>query len=168
MKTLSTKSFAASLLATVVLFGTLGAISGHTAYAVDEISITADAQTPNLAVQGYDVVSYQTPGEPVVGTARFEADHEGATYRFASQANLDAFIADPVRYAPAFGGFCAYGVSKGKKFDADPTAYTVVDGQLYLNLNKRIRKKWQKKQDKYIDQAETNWTTIQHTAIGDL
>ncbi|MGB3456313.1 MAG: YHS domain-containing (seleno)protein [Litorimonas sp.] len=168
MKTLSTNTLKTSLVATAALLGTLGALSAPVAHAADEVSITADAQASRLAVQGYDVVSYQTPGEPVVGAARFETEYEGATYRFSSQANLDTFTVDPARYVPAYGGFCAYGVAKGKKFDADPTAYTVENGQLYLNLNKKIQKKWLKKQDKYIDQAEANWPGIQNTAISDL
>lgn len=157
-----------TVVATAIALGTTSTLLTAPAFAVDEISITADATAQNLAVQGYDVVSYQTPGEPVVGSTQFATDYDGATYRFASQENLDSFTADPARFAPAYGGFCAYGVAKGKKFDADPEAYTVVDGTLYLNLNKRIRKKWAKKQDAYIDQAEGNWTEIEHVAASDL
>ncbi|WP_298914716.1 YHS domain-containing (seleno)protein [uncultured Algimonas sp.] len=156
------------IVATALALGATGAMITLPAFAADEISVTTTAQAPTLAVQGYDVVSYQTPGEPVEGLARFSADHDGATYRFSDQANLDAFTADPARFVPAYGGFCAYGVSKGKKFDADPEAYTVVDGRLYLNVSKRVRKTWLKKRDAHIDQAETRWTDIEHVAIGDL
>ncbi|GLQ20566.1 YHS domain-containing (seleno)protein [Algimonas porphyrae] len=158
-----------TVIATAIALGTTSAILTTPAFAIDEVSIagsTADA--PNLAVQGYDVVSYRSGDAPVVGAATYSAQFEGATYRFASQANLDTFNADPARFVPVYGGFCAYGVAKGKKFDADPLAYTVVNDRLYLNLNKKIQKKWLKKRDKYIDQAEGNWADIEHVAIGDL
>jgi YHS domain-containing protein len=156
-----------TLITTALAFGAVSTLTVTPAFAIDEVSISADAQAANLAVQGYDVVSYQT-GTPSKGSRAFTAEFDGATYRFASQTSLDTFQADPARYVPAYGGFCAYGVSKGKKFEADPLAYTVVDGQLYLNLNQKILKKWRKKQAKYIDQAENNWPEIRSTAIGDL
>lgn len=161
--------FKSTILATAIALGTTSALTVTPAFAVDEVSIAgATVDAPNLAVQGYDVVSYRTGDAPVVGTAKYNATFEGATYRFASQANLDAFNADPARFVPVYGGFCAYGVAKGKKFDADPLAYTVVNDRLYLNLNKKIQKKWLKKRDAYIDQAEGNWADIEHVAISDL
>ncbi len=153
-----------TLISTAIAFAALGTVSAP-AFAADEISFAgATAEAPNLAVSGYDVVSYQNAAAPSVGASRFAAQYDGATYYFSSQANLDAFNAAPATYVPAYGGFCAFGVSKGKKFDADPTAYTVVDGQLYLNLNHKILKKWRKKQDRYIEQADTNWPEIETVA----
>ena len=158
-----------SLVATALLLGSASLLSTAPAFAADEVSIAgATEQAPNLAVRGYDVVSYQAGGEPVVGASEFSADYEGGTYYFASQDNLDTFNANPARYVPAYGGFCAYGVSKGKKFDADPLAYTVVDDKLYLNLNKKIQKRWLIKRDKNIEKAEQKWPNIEHTAIDDL
>ncbi|MEM7727744.1 MAG: YHS domain-containing (seleno)protein [Pseudomonadota bacterium] len=154
-------------IATAIALGSISTLGAISAFAADEVSVTADAQAANLAIQGYDVVSYRS-GAPVEGAARFATDYEGATYRFASQDNLDAFTADPARFAPAYGGFCAYGVAKGKKFDADPLAYTVKNDRLYLNLNKRIQKKWLKKQEKYIGQAEINWPEIEHVSASEL
>ncbi len=154
------------LIATALAFGTLTTIA-PAAFAIDEVLVTADATASNLAVSGYDVIAYRT-GTPTEGSADFTAIFEGATYRFANQANLETFEANPARYAPAYGGFCAYGVSKGKKFEVDPTAFKVVDDVLYLNFNKRIQKKWAKKEDQYISKADTNWTNIRSTAVGDL
>ena len=156
-----------SVVITAIAFGTVGTLTVTPAFAIDEVLVTADTATPNLAVQGYDVISYRT-GTPTEGSRAFTADFEGATYRFASQANLDTFNTNPARYVPAYGGFCAYGVSKGKKFDVDPTAFKVVDDVLYLNYNKSIQKKWAKKQDKYIGKADGNWSNIRSTAVGDL
>ena len=158
--------FKTGLIATTIAFGALSAVSTP-AFAVDEVLVTADATTSNLAVSGYDVIAYRT-GTPTEGSAAFTTTFEGATYRFANQANLETFQSDPARYAPAYGGFCAFGVSKGKKFDVDPTAFKVVDDVLYLNYNKSIQKKWAKKADKYITKADTKWTDIRSTAVGDL
>lgn len=154
-----------SLIATALAFGTLSALP---AFAADEVNIAAKGQTAGLAVQGYDVISYRNNDAPLLGSAEFTAEYEGATYRFVSQDNLDTFNADPARFAPAYGGFCAYGVSKGKKFEIDPTAYKIVDDVLYLNFNKSVQKKWAKKSDQYITKAETNWTEIRDVAVDDL
>ena len=113
-----------------------------------------------LAVQGYDVVSYQTGKRPVRGTGHFVAVHDGATYQFASKANLDAFNADPERYVPAYNGFCAFGVSVGKKFIGDPEIYRVVDGRLYLNLDATIQDDWLKDVDGRIKSADSLWDEI--------
>jgi YHS domain-containing protein len=85
---------------------------------------------PGLAVHGHDVVAYFADGTPTAGSDEFAHVYDGATYRFASRANLDAFKADPAKYAPAYGGFCAYGVAVGKKFDGDPRFWKMVDGRL--------------------------------------
>lgn len=112
------------------------------------------------AVSGYDVVSYQTEKRPLRGNGHFVASHEGVTYIFANQANLDAFNADPARYVPAYGGYCAFGVSVGKKFVADPEVWRVVDGRLYLNLDARIQDDWLKDVPGRIKLANTNWREI--------
>lgn len=102
--------------------------------------VTADGKPAyGLAVHGYDVVAYFTEGKPVKGDARFAANQSHATYRFASQANLNAFKANPAKYEPAYGGYCAYGVSVGAKFDGDPALWKIVDGRLYLNLDPGIQ-----------------------------
>ncbi|MDG1687372.1 MAG: YHS domain-containing (seleno)protein [Gammaproteobacteria bacterium] len=94
------------------------------------------------AAQGYDVVSYQTGKRPIKGNGHFTAHHEGAVYIFANQANLQSFNSDPEKYAPAHSGFCAYGVSVGKKFIGDPEVWRVTDGTLYINLDANIQDEW--------------------------
>jgi hypothetical protein len=121
-------------------------------------SINADAE--GLALYGYDPVAYMTDGKPTPGDPSITATHDGATYRFASAANRDAFIGDPPRYLPAYGGFCAYGVSQGYKVKIDPEAWTVVDGRLYLNYDKSVRSQWLEDTAGYIAKAESNWPDL--------
>ena len=113
------------------------------------------------AVQGYDVVSYQTAKRPVRGTGHFVANYDGATYLFASQENLETFNKNPGRYAPAYNGYCAFGVSVGKKFHSDPEVYRVVNNRLYLNLDARIQDDWLKDVPGRIKTADQNWKDIE-------
>ncbi|HSA82945.1 MAG TPA: YHS domain-containing (seleno)protein [Geminicoccaceae bacterium] len=140
------------------------------AFAVDEVNVSTGATVPGpgLAVHGHDVVAYFTDGAPTLGSAEFSAVYEDATYRFASQENLDTFEADPAKYVPAYGGFCAYGVAVGKKFDGDPRFWKVVDGRLYLNLNGDIQAKWSEDIPGNIVEAEANWAEIRTVAVEDL
>jgi YHS domain-containing protein len=140
------------------------------ALAVDEVNVSTGATIagPGLAVHGHDVVAYFTDGAPTLGSAEFSAVYEDATYRFASEENLDAFEADPAKYVPAYGGFCAYGVAVGKKFDGDPRFWKVVDGRLYLNLNRDIQATWTEDIPGNIVEANANWAEIRSVAVGDL
>lgn len=127
------------------------------------LSITAQAgdyanATP--AVGGYDVVSYQTEAGPQRGNGHHVTTHEGVTYVFANTANLEAFNSDPARYIPAYGGYCAFGASVGKKFIADPEVWKVVDGTLYLNLDSNIQADWVKDIPGRIAKADGYWPTI--------
>ncbi len=120
------------------------------------------------AVQGYDVVSYQTLKRPIRGTGHFTAEHNGATYLFSSEANLNTFKADPEKYAPAYNGYCAFGVSVGKKFIADPEVWRVVDGRLYLNLDANIQDAWLEDVPGRIVTADKEWKRIEHKAAHKL
>lgn len=125
-------------------------------------AINTDAS--GLALQGYDVVAYQTAMQPTRGSEEFTATHDGATYRFASAENRDRFRADPARYLPAYGGFCAMGVAVGRKFDVDPLAFTVVDGRLYLNKDLGTRRMWMRDISGNNVKADANWPTVQRIA----
>jgi YHS domain-containing protein len=140
------------------------------AFAVDEINVSRGATLagPGLAAHGYDVVAYFGNGAPTVGNDKFAVAHNGATYRFASQANLDAFKANPAKYEPAYGGFCAYGVALNKKLDGDPRYWKIVDGKLYLNLNADIQAEWSKDVPGNLGKAEGNWKKIHDVAVGKL
>ncbi len=115
---------------------------------------------PGLAAHGFDVVSYFTDGKPAQGDAKFAVVHKDASYRFASKANLDAFTANPAKYEPAFGGYCAYGVSVNAKFDGDPRYWKIVDGKLYLNLSAEIQEAWNKDVPGNIAKAQSIWPKI--------
>lgn len=121
-----------------------------------------------LAIHGYDPVAYFTESKARVGMAKFTATHDGAAYRFVSQANKEAFERNPERYVPQYGGFCAFGVSVGAKFDGDPTLWRVVDNKLYFNLNPDIQANWSKDVPGNITKADGNWTRIRDKAPADL
>ena len=115
---------------------------------------------PGLAVHGYDVVSFFTDGKPAQGDASFSVVHDDATYRFTSQAHLESFRADPDKYVPGFGGFCAYGVSVGALFDGDPRYWKVVGDKLYLNLDRGIAEAFDKDVQGALKKAEANWPKL--------
>lgn len=114
----------------------------------------------NLAVKGYDVVAYFTDNKAVKGDKKLQIEWQGANWRFSSQANLEAFKANPEQYAPQYGGYCAYAVSQGYTAGIDPEAFAVVDGKLYLNYSHSIAEKWQADRDNYILLADKNWPEV--------
>ena len=120
------------------------------------------------AVHGYDVVAYFKQGKPVAGDSRFTAQHEGVTYRFSSAEHRDAFTSDPASYAPQYGGYCAFGAAMGRKFDGDPNAWAIVDGKLYLNLNKNIQARWKENVPGFVRGANNNWPLIRSIADAQL
>jgi YHS domain-containing protein len=129
------------------------------------VASAAFAQSQSLdgkgvALKGFDPVSYFVDAKPSQGMEKFMAKHDGATYLFSSEKNRDMFAASPAKYAPQYGGFCAYGAAKGGKFDVDPMAYTVVDGKLYLNKNKDVQKLWTADVPSFISQADRNWIQL--------
>lgn len=132
------------------------------------VSSGLTAKGPGLAVHGYDVVAYFTKGQPMVGRAKHSTVYKDATYRFASNGHLDAFKSDPEKYLPQYGGYCAYGVAVGAKFDGDPQLWRIADGKLYLNLNEDIQKTWQKNIPGYTKKADRNWTKIVNKTPQDL
>jgi YHS domain-containing protein len=136
------------------------------AQAADEIDVSKGATLagPGLAAHGYDVVAFFTEEKPLIGSDAYAVVHGGGTYRFVRQANLDAFEAEPRKYEPAYGGFCAYGMTLGKKFDGDPRYWKIVDGRLYLNLNGDIQAEWSKDISGNIPKADANWARIRGAA----
>ena len=132
----------------------LAVIPGSTA------AVNTDAS--KLAMKGYDAVAYFTDGQPTPGDARYAMIFQGARYQFASAEHLKAFEANPAAYTPQFGGFCAMGASFGEKVDADPTAWKVVDGKLYLNFSPKVGERWQKDIPGNIGRAEDYGPKIQN------
>lgn len=127
-----------------------------TAFAIDPVNKTSDS----VAIKGYDPVAYFTDRKPVKGSRDFEYVWMGAKWRFSTAGHKDLFIKDPDKYAPKYGGYCAYAVSQGTTADIDPDAWNIVDGRLYLNLSKKIKDKWSKDIPGYIKKADEKWPKI--------
>ena len=126
---------------------------------------TADAeptyfQEDGIAIRGADPVAYFTESAYVAGSDEFTHNWQGVTWQFSSAANRDAFAATPEAYAPQYGGFCAYAVSQGVTAPVEPESWKVVDGKLYLNLNQKIQKRWEKDIPGYIASADQNWPGV--------
>lgn len=135
-------------------------------FAVD--SFAGYVQESTTGVLGYDLVAYHTEGKPVRGDGNNLVVIDDVTYLFASEANKKAFEANPNKYLPAFGGYCAFGASVGKKFVGDPEVWKIVDGRLYLNLDRNIQKMWFEDISGNIVKAEQNWPQIKDKAPSDL
>jgi len=122
--------------------------------------------TPGIG--GYDPVAYFMQGTAQRGSGYHVADYDGVTYAFSSEKNKDLFEANPRQYLPAYGGWCAYGVAVGKKFVADPEVWKIVNGTLYLNLDRDIQAKWNEDIPGYIETGNENWKEIRDKAPADL
>ena len=144
-----------------ILIAAFAAVLSHA-----NVATSTDANDVILA--GHDAVAYFTENKPVVGSAEFTAQHDGAVYRFASAANRDLFQADPDKYAPAYGGYCALGTSFGKKFEVDGKAFEIVEGRLYVNKNLSVYKTWKKDIPNNIVKAEGHWPTIKDISANQL
>lgn len=138
---------------------------GSLSFAAD---IDVNANTNDVAIKGYDTVAYFTQSQAVKGSAEYTATYKNAIYHFSSAENRDAFRENPRKYAPQFGGYCAFGVTKEKKFDTDPLAWRIVDDKLYLNLNKKVQKIWTKDVPGNIASAFQIWPDISHVASDQL
>jgi YHS domain-containing protein len=115
----------------------------------------------DLAIDGYDPVAYFTEQKPVKGAPEILAKFRGSTFQFASAAHRDIFAADPSKYAPQYGGYCAYGMAKGYKAAIDPAAFTIVSDKLYLNYSETIRSRWLSDIPGYVQKADANWPDVQ-------
>lgn len=143
----------------------LSLLPATAALAVDDHYIANGA-----AISGFDTVAFHTQGAPVPGSAQFSAEYQGVTWHFASATNRDLFAANPAKYAPAYGGWCSAGASKGKKIATKPAEYwAVVDGQLYLNSSDAAHNKlFLGDTPGTIRKGEANWKTIFATAAAKL
>ena len=113
-----------------------------------------------IAIRGYDPVGYFTKGKPVKGKTEFSTEWKGATWQFSSAENLATFKANPGKYAPKYGGYCAYAVSQGYTAKTEPEAWTIVDGKLYLNYSLGVKATFDSDQAGYISKAEKNWPQV--------
>lgn len=112
------------------------------------------------AIDGTDPVAYFTAGKPVEGSSDFTHDWNGATFRFSSAENRDLFAANPEKYAPQYGGYCAWAVSQGYTASTDPEAWKIVDGKLYLNYSKSVQQTWEQDIPGNIASGDANWPKV--------
>jgi len=117
-----------------------------------------------LALEGYDPVAYFTVGKAVEGSREFRHTVDGVTYYFSSSANKEAFVKNPARYTPQYGGWCAYAMGdSGEKVEVDPETFKVTDGKLYLFYNKFFNNtlpKWNSNEAVLKSRADKNWKAI--------
>tara|TARA_R110000787_G_scaffold16622_25_gene50854 strand:- start:104711 stop:105172 length:462 start_codon:yes stop_codon:yes gene_type:complete len=142
----------------LMLFAAL-LLSGGAAQASDELNV----DNKGIMVKGYDVVAYFTLGMPTRGVPGYVVTHDGGTYLFSSAEHQKLFEADPVRYAPAYGGFCSYGVRVGKKFEIDPHAWKIVGDRLFLQLDRGTHILWLEDLEKNISISDRIWPSIETT-----
>lgn len=135
----------------------LGLLVSAFSWSANPIYINASSK---LAIDGYDPVSYFTESKAVEGVADHALNWQGATWHFSSAENKALFESDPEKYAPQYGGYCAYAVSINKLYKIDPHQFTVMNDKLYLNLNHSTLKKWRKAPEKYIEKANANWPAL--------
>lgn len=114
----------------------------------------------DVAVEGADVVAYFTQGKHVEGTWEYSHLWNGADWRFSTAEHLRLFKENPEKYAPRYGGYCAYAVAQGTTADINPEAWTIKEGRLYLNYSKSVRDIWLKNAQGYIEQADRNWPGV--------
>ncbi len=144
-----------ALFALIAALGVASALSGSAHAAEPPVF-----QDGGVAIRGYDPVAYFTRGKPVAGSAKHTLRWKGAVWRFASAKHLAMFKADPAKYAPQYGGYCAYAVSRNYTAKIEPDAWTIHKGKLYLNYNKFIRAAWEREKPANIVKGDRNWPAV--------
>jgi YHS domain-containing protein len=124
-------------------------------------------ETDGVALHGYDPVAYFVAAKPQKGTAEHSYEYKGSKFYFVNEENRHAFMESPDKYAPQFGGFCAYGTAQGYKVSTQPDAFSIVKDKLYLNHNVQVRDIWQKDVPGNISRAEHNWPEVAKAAQKD-
>lgn len=145
-----------STLVLAVLAAPFAQAEANWGVAKDEHALTKNG----VILNGYDAVAYFTENKAVKGKAEYGAEHKGATYHFATAENRDMFLKNPEKYAPQYGGWCAYGVALGKKFKVNGKAFEVVAGKLYVNKDAAVAKTWKTEKTENIEKADEEWPSI--------
>ena len=156
------------LIITLIALITLSA--ALPAYGADEHNVSNGITTAGvpLGLHGVDSVALSTIHDVAEGSAKHTVVVDGVAYYFASDESAKQFEAAPEGYLPQFGGFCAFAVALGKKFDGDPRYADVVDGKLYLFVNEEVYATYKQDAQEILRKAEAKWPSIKHTAIADL
>ncbi len=141
----------------VLLISSIAACASSKQYSLTEVMVAEDG----YAIHGYDPVSYFTDGEPSKGSEEFSYEWKEATWLFSSAEHRDLFKESPEKYAPQYGGWCAYGAAGGYAADVDPLeSWTIHDDKLYLNYDKSVSKKWNKDIPGYLEKADEKWPKL--------
>jgi len=116
-----------------------------------------------VAIKGYDPVAYIIKQQALKGSPGYASEYMGSTFHFSSADNREAFEQQPQRFAPQYGGYCAFGVVKGYKASIDPSAFTIVEGKLYLNYSQSVMKQWRVDIPGNIQKGDRNWPEVAAT-----
>ena len=114
----------------------------------------------NKAIRGYDTVAYFVEDRAIEGDEQFSTNYQNAIWLFSSQHNLDLFLAAPEKYAPQYGGYCAYAVSQNTTASIQPELFTIYNDKLYLNYSPSINQKWLANKEMFIIDADKNWPQL--------
>ena len=149
-----------SSLHIVLLLLTLSLAPAGAAWSDGVEKVHVNTNRRGLALGGHDAVAYFAQAKAVMGDRQFSHQHQGATYHFSSAEHRDMFAADPAKYAPQFGGFCAWAVSQGYTADVDPRAFDIIDGRLILQYSLSVRERFRKDPSGNLARADENWKRI--------
>jgi YHS domain-containing protein len=151
----------------ILAFGVMVATAAVTLASAGKFTAEAAGKMPvntiglkGVAIKGYDAVAYFTKGAPSKGSKQFSLQHQGAEWRFASAEHKALFAANPEKYIPAYGGYCAYGVAQGHLVKIEPDAWAIRDGKLYLNYDSGVQRTWSKRPARYISTANQKWPAL--------
>jgi YHS domain-containing protein len=140
---------------------------GSAVAASEKAPVAAVNAAGDIGVKGYDPVTYFTLGQPTPGLDQYTYRWKGVTYRFASADNLKRFKADPEKYLPQYGGYCAYAMAINRIADIDPSRWAIVNGKLYLNNNYFSYHLWSLNKNGNIAAADQNWPQYPKKAVGE-
>lgn len=152
------RTLASGLIAAAALFSSATVLAAEPP--INTLRNSFFATRTDTAINGYDTVAYFTQGKPVKGLDQLSTEWMGARWKFSTAANLALFKAEPEKYAPQFGGYCAYGVTQGYLVKVAPEQFTVRDGKLYLNYDAEVQAKWAQDPAGYIRQAHERFQTL--------
>jgi YHS domain-containing protein len=119
-------------------------------------------QKDGAAIRGFDAVAFFIEGKPVMGEEKISYEWKGARWLFSSSANMESFKNDPEKYAPQYGGYCAYGIADGHKAPTEADTWTIIDDKLYFNYNRKVKEMWRKNTKGFIEKANANWPELKN------
>lgn len=148
------------LVAAFFVIATTNANAAPKINTLEKTGLLGKFKESGIAIRGYDTVAYWTEGKPVKGSESFIVDWEGAAWHFASQENAQLFEADPAKYAPQYGGYCAYGVAQDALVKIEPENWVIIENKLYLNYNDGVQGKFDKDVFGFIKSADAKFEEL--------